>query len=404
MANPEKPSREQLFKEIESLNASSAINAQHLAEELRTHQIELEMQNRELRETQQKLELARDRYADLYDFAPVGYATLDRKGHIQEINLTGAALLGRERSFLVGKNFLNWVTRESLTVFFHHLEKVFTSSAKTIDEITLKTKGGGLRHISIASVAIDEAEKPCSCCRTVLLDITEAKEQERNLRKSQKLLRDLSAHHNQVREEERKRIAREIHDELGQKLTALQLETSMLAINFGDTHPQLSEKTQSILKLIDSTMEGVRAIASDLRPAVLDLGLTAAIEWQLEDFHKRTGISCELVDGHNIEVSSTCATAIFRILQEALTNIARHAQANKVKVTLKKARGFIAMKVEDDGIGITAADLKRAKKFGIAGIRERALMLGGKFKIQGKPGVGTVLSISIAIDLENNQT
>jgi PAS domain S-box-containing protein len=400
MANHETQSRAKLIEEIESLNATNTVDALHLAEELRTHQVELEMQNLELRETQHKLELTRDRYADLYDFAPVGYATLDLKGNIQEINLTGASQLGRERSFLVGKNFLNWVTQESLTVFFHHLEKTFSSPAKNIDEITLKVKGGGRRHISIASVAIDEETKPCSCCRTVMLDITEAKQQEQSLRQSKELLRELSAHHDTVREEERKRISREIHDELGQKLTALQLEASMLAINFGNTHPSLSEKTQSILKLIDSTMEGVRAIASDLRPAVLDLGLAAAIEWQLEDFQKRTGIVCHLSDGHSIIVAGSISTAIFRILQEALTNIARHAQATKVEVSLKKVRGIIVMKVKDNGIGITAADLKRVKKFGIAGIHERVLMLEGKFKIRGTPGTGTLLSISIPAQLE----
>jgi PAS domain S-box-containing protein len=367
-----------------------------LAHDLQVHQLELEMQNQEMREAQQRLEEARDRYADLYDFAPTGYVTLDARGRIREINLTGAALLGHERAELLGKPFSLWVARDSLPAFLRHLRDVSATQEKVVDEIDVRSASGDVRHISVTSVAMGSSDEQGRACRTALVDISKHQQSEEQLRQSRQLLRELSAHHDSVREEERKRIAREVHDELGQKLTALQLEASMLAVNFGKGNPRLSEKIRSLLKLIDSTMEGVRTIASDLRPAVLDLGLGAAIEWQLQDFEQRSGIRCELLLGDpEVTLDDRRATAIFRILQEALTNIARHANATRVMVTLAMEGGLVSLRVRDNGIGIADDSLKQAKKFGIPGIRERVLMLAGEVSIEGKPGSGTELSISI---------
>jgi len=391
-----------LIEQIEKLTRLEALRdageSLRLGHDLQVHQIELEMQNQELREAQQKLEQARDRYADLYDFAPTGYVTLDAKGRICEINLTGAALLGHERAELLGKPFSLWVARETLPAFLCHLRDVSATQEKVVGEIDIRCASGEVRHVSVASVAIGSVNDQDRACRTALIDITEHQQSEDQLKQSRELLRELSAHHESVREEERKRIAREVHDELGQKLTALQLEASMLAINFGKGNPRLSEKIRSLLKLIDSTMEAVRTIASDLRPAVLDLGLVAAIEWQLQDFEERSGIHCELVLGDpEVQLDDRRATAIFRILQEALTNVTRHANATEVKVTLMEEGGLVRLTVRDNGTGIVQDSLKQAKKFGISGIRERVLMLGGDVSIAGEPGTGTELSVSIAV-------
>jgi len=368
------------------------------AHDLQVHQIELEMQNQELREAQQKLEEARDRYADLYDFAPTGYVTLDANGRICEINLTGAALLGHERAELLGKPFSMWVARESLAVFFRHLQEVSATQDKLAADIGIRRASGEVRYVSVTSVAMAGGNEQGRACRTALVDITDHKASEDRLRQSRELLRELSAHHESVREEERKRIAREVHDELGQKLTALQLEASMLAINFGKGNPRLSQKTRSLLKLIDDTMEAVRTIASDLRPAVLDLGLVAAIEWQLQDFEQRSGIHCALALGDpEVQLDDRRATAIFRILQEALTNVARHANATEIKVALREEGGLVRLTVRDNGAGIAQDSLHKAKKFGISGIRERVLMLGGDVGIVGEPGLGTELSVAIPV-------
>ena len=393
---------EQIEKLTQQKELRTAGGVPHLAHDLQVHQLELEMQNQELREAQQGLEEARDRYADLYDFAPTGYVTLDAKGHIRDINLTGAALLGHERAELLGKPFSLWVARESMPVFLRHLRDVSATLEKVVDEIDIRSADGDVRHISVASVVMGRSGEQAGACRTALVDITKHQQSEEQLRQSRQLLRELSAHHDSVREDERKRIAREVHDELGQKLTALQLEASMLAVNFGKGNPVLSEKIRSLLKLIDSTMEVVRTIASDLRPAVLDLGLVAAIEWQLQDFEQRSGIRCQLLLGDSeVVLDDKRATAIFRILQEALTNIARHANASKVTVTLKTEGGLVLLRVRDNGMGIAEQSLKQAKKFGIPGIRERVLMLGGEVSIKGKPGGGTELFTSIPVAMDD---
>lgn len=251
-----------------------------------------------------------------------------------------------------------------------------------------------------ASVVRDESGQMLFL-QGVLIDITEGKQQEEELRQSRELLRQLGAHHESVREEERKRIAREIHDELGQKLTALQLEVSILNTLLDPAHPQLPRKVNSILNLIDTTIESVRTIAADLRPAVLDLGLVAAFEWQLQDFEERTGIACALeVREEEIILDDHRTTAIFRILQESLTNVARHAQATRVRIALHRENGVLSLRVEDNGIGIGHGSLKKKKSFGLSGIRERTRLMGGEFSIQGEPGAGTVVAISIPVDRE----
>lgn len=230
----------------------------------------------------------------------------------------------------------------------------------------------------------------------LLLDITEAKQKEQDLRQSREMLRQLAAHHESVREEERKRIAREIHDELGQQLTALQLEVSLLPILSGDVRPALTEKINSILRLIQDTMTTVRTIAAQLRPSVLDLGLADAIQWQVQEFQDRSGIACKLILGtEDITLDDSQDTAIFRILQESLTNIARHAQATEVNITLNLVNGVLSMKVEDNGIGISQSGRKKPNSFGLLGIKERTLLLGGAFTIDDAPGKGTVLTVSI---------
>lgn len=371
--------------------------AQHLLLELHTHHVELETQNQELRESQQRIEEARDRYSDLYDFAPVGYMSLDRQGCIQEINLAGAAMLGSEREEVIGKPLILWLREECHDVFYLHLRRVRASRDRVVDEVALRS-GDTRRHISMVSTAIEEGRGEGHACRTALVDITSLKEKERELTHSRQQLRELSAHLDLVREGERRHIAREIHDELGQKLMTLRFAVAML-----DTGPDtpvqgLSQIKASLLRQIDDTIEAVRAIASDLRPAVLDLGLAAAVEWQVQEFRRRTGIACALkMDDEEITLDNERATAIFRIVQESLTNIARHANAGKATLTMASIGGRLLIEIADDGIGLSDDALKKPRSFGIAGMRERLLPLHGTLEITARPGRGTKLKVSIPL-------
>jgi signal transduction histidine kinase/CHASE1-domain containing sensor protein len=224
----------------------------------------------------------------------------------------------------------------------------------------------------------------------------ELRASEAKLQMSNENLRRLAAHADNIKEGERKRIAREIHDDLGQNLLALRIEADMLAARTGDRHPRLHARAHSTLQQIDTTIKSVRQIINDLRPTVLDLGLNAAVDWQIADFRRRTGIDCELVENHrDIKVSDQCATALFRILQESLSNISRHARATRVRVELRIERDEISMTVGDNGVGLLASGRHKPGSFGLVGIEERINILGGAFSITSSPGAGTTVHVSV---------
>jgi PAS domain S-box-containing protein len=232
-------------------------------------------------------------------------------------------------------------------------------------------------------------------------DITDRKHAEEELRSSRERLRSLSAHLHTVREQERTSIAREIHDELGQILTALKMDISWLGTKYKDDE-LIFEKTKSMIKLIDSSIRTVKRISSDLRPVVLDdLGLLAAIEWQAEEFQKRTGIECEVhFEPEDIILDRAVSTTVFRIFQEAMTNVIRHAEATKVKVRVEEKDGQIVLGVEDNGKGITEEQKNDPQSFGLIGIRERVHFFGGEARIRGDRGEGTTLTITIPLEKE----
>ncbi|RZI42566.1 hypothetical protein EGT07_11220 [Herbaspirillum sp. HC18] len=218
------------------------------------------------------------------------------------------------------------------------------------------------------------------------------------LRQSQGELRQLAANQVRIKEVERKRIAREIHDELGQTLLALRLDVSALHNRTADSHPKLNERCTSMLGSIDSTIKSVRTIINDLRPAVLDLGLSAAIEWLVKEFRRRSGIACSMVmDDGGLDLGDEATTAVFRILQESLTNIQRHAQASAVEIELSTLGADFVMRISDDGIGFAPNCRKKANAFGLLGIDERARILGGQATIGNSPGGGTCLEVSIPL-------
>jgi two-component system sensor histidine kinase UhpB len=234
----------------------------------------------------------------------------------------------------------------------------------------------------------------------VIRDITEGKLAEQELRNSREQLRNLSAYLESVREEERTHIAREIHDELGQVMTALKMDLSWLGKRLAKDQEPLLEKTQSMSKLVDMTVKTVQRISAELRPGLLDdLGLIAAIEWQASEFRERTGIECKAaLDLDGINLNREQSTMFFRILQEALTNVVRHAQATKVEIGLTKRERKLLLKVRDNGKGITNSKVHEATSLGLIGIQERARRFHGKVKIKGVQDKGTILVVSMPLE------
>ena len=235
---------------------------------------------------------------------------------------------------------------------------------------------------------------------SIARDITERKQAEEKLQRTSKLLRELATHLQSIREEERTMISQEIHDELGQVLTALKIQISLLAKKLNKNQNSLKQKINSLADMIDSSVESVQKISSKLRPGILDeLGLIAAIEWQAEEFEKLTNIKFSLVlPKDEIKLERNKTTAIFRIFQEALTNIARHSEASKVTVSLLKHQSIIYLEIEDNGKGISQDQVKDFKSLGIHGMQERAMVFGGQVYIEGITGKGTMVRVEIPFD------
>jgi PAS domain S-box-containing protein len=229
-------------------------------------------------------------------------------------------------------------------------------------------------------------------------DVTSRRREEEELLRSQQQLRDLTVRLQTVREEERTRISREIHDELGQALTGLKLDLAWLVTRLKD-RPELLERARSVVTRIDGTMHAVRRIATELRPSLLDdLGVVAAVEWQAEEFERQTGIACSLaVRAAHLDIGDRLATTIFRILQEALTNVARHAAASQVTIELTIGSTDLTLEVRDDGRGISADEIAAPRSLGLVGIRERAIGCGGELVIARGTTRGTTLWVRIPL-------
>ena len=499
-----------------------------LLHELQVHQIELEMQNRQLSEAQQQLEESRDRYADLYDYAPVGYLTLDEEGIVLGINLTGAGMLGTERMNIIGKSFINFLTPASIHALIAHLRQTFSHPGNSITELLIKTREGKPHLVSLESMAVPGEQRTC---RTVLQDVTEQRRmaialqisrsaqdallnaipalvfyQDINLRylscsqvfadfvgrppeeivgktvdeifsastandlhevfaavletgaplygfehklsdsgdvshyfstvispfrdfqgqiiglvgvclditsiknaidennalivQNRKLTRNMFT----VQEEERRYLARELHDELGQWFTAIQAEAQVIC-NIAKHTPEIRDSALAISNSASAVHQVIRGMLRKLRPSLLDeLGLTESLrELQRQWCHSHPDIVCEFkLDDSLDSLGEERNITIYRLVQEALSNIASHAQAERVTVSLERNNagvdgGIILLHVEDDGAGFDANSIHAG--MGMLGMRERVIAAGGDFSINSAPGKGTKIFVWLPVDL-----
>jgi PAS domain S-box-containing protein len=529
--------KSQLISRIDQLQADAktnlAQNEMHLLHELQIHQIELEMQNRELREVQERLEEARDRYADLYDFAPMGYLTLEETGCILEINLTGAAMLGDERANLIDKPLSARLARNDGQLFFLYLNRVFRSAGSSNIVTEVKIRRGEAEHdIRLESAPMTGTAGQGRTCRMVMTDISEQKRttgalqqtlsaQEallntipakvffkdldlrytavsqgcadffdrpaaeilgktnfdllpheqadgfhqmdltvvltgkplRNMeqmvpdahgnptflstslapyfgpdgktaglvgisvdvtaireaeQRSQDLLRQnrlLTQRLFSLQESERRHLARELHDELGQWLTAIQAEAGAICTSSGaEMEPGIYASAQAIGNSATEVQGVIRRILRRLRPALLDeLGLADSLHELATQWCKHhPKIVCDLeLDGDFSGLGEPLTITLYRIVQEALTNIANHAQASHANVWLRRVPGEAAvpehllLTVQDNGKGLDPS--LPHKGLGMLGMRERVIASGGEFMSHSEPGEGVCIEIRLPV-------
>jgi PAS domain S-box-containing protein len=361
------------------------------------------------------------RYRTIVDTAQEGIWLVDAQGKTSYVNQRLADMLGYTAQELLGRSvfdFMQGDARSRAEQNFARQRQGGKEQKEQYDFHFRREDGSDLWTIVSSNSLLDDKGQFCGSLAMVA-DITDRKKSEQNLAMSHEQLRDLAARLESVQEQERTRIAREIHDELGQSLTALKIDLSCLdrsllepgntetgeAGPVSPTEPTLllRDRIKAMSQRLDSTIETVQEIATQLRPGVLDdLGLEAAIEWLSWDFQERTGIQCEFVchlpdresDGDE-ERGREVSTALFRIAQEALTNVTRHAEAGHVTIKLKQEDRDLTLQVEDNGRGIAQSEITNVKSLGLLGMRERARLLGGQLKIQGSEGQGTTVFVRI---------
>ena len=410
-----------------------------LVHELQVHQIELELQNEELKQARVEVEAALEKYTDLYDFAPAGYFSLDEAGVVRELNLTGASLLGVERSRLVNRRLAHFVAPASRPVYQSFLSRVFAGPAKQACEVALLKADGAAFWVDLRASSALSSRGAGKWCRLAVLDISprkQAEEAQRHVevlaaanrelkeeivrrqaveealkqseqrasqllaeaRQMQEQLRFLSHEILLAQEEERKQISRELHDDISQTLTGIHVHLAALTKDHEIHSMGLERKILRTQQLVEQSVEIVHRFARELRPTMLDdLGLVPALHAYMKEFTQRTGLHIHFTTFSYTKtklLDNIQRTALYRVAQEALKNVARHAQASQIEVSLLKVPGALRMEIHDNGKSFEADRVlldKRNKRLGLLGMRERMAMVGGTLKVTSAPGRGTTI-------------
>jgi signal transduction histidine kinase len=394
-----------------------------LLHELQVHQLELEMQNAELRQARDELELALDNYTDLYDFAPSGYFTFASTGAILQANLTGATLVGIERSRLLGQSFGLLISAGFRQAFSTFLEHVFAGQTKQAGDFELACKGQPLRFVNIQAQCLLHGQE----CRAAVVDITARKvaeaarsrlevvtasnrklEQEiirrkaleQALKTSEQQLRQLSHEILLAQEKERKRISRELHDTVLQTLVGINVHLTSLTPKPADNPQILQRKIKETQRLVEKSLAMVHRFAVELRPTVLDdLGLIPALHTFMKDFMKRTGVRARLTAYAAVnQLPLEQSAVLYRVALEALNNVGIHAQASTAEVQIKKLPDWICLTIKDNGKSFDVKSVLHTKgngRLGLLGMKERLQMVGGKFSVKSTPGRGTTVTARI---------
>lgn len=349
---------------------------------------------RERRAIEDHLRQSEERFRLAFEEAPMGVCMIGLDGRLLRVNRAMSAMFGYGADELVGVHFSQVTHPQDLPGSEERYQRVLAGTLPGFEiEKRYVSKAGQIIWAFVRVNLIRGLERQPLYFLGHILDITARKQAEERLRQTGERMRALAARIETVREEERTQIAREIHDNLGQTLTSLKLDLAWLAGRLQADQAALRARAAEMASLLDGAVDTVRRVSSDLRPGVLDdLGLAEAVEWQAQEFERRTGLPCVCHCTRGVDaLAPRPATALFRILQEALTNIIRHAHASRVSVRLFRERGLAVLEVADNGRGITKEELSRPGSLGLLSMRERAFAFGGEVRIQGRKGRGTTV-------------
>ena len=355
------------------------------AEALQEAKEELSRYSRDL---ERQVKKRTEEIAGILKYTPAVIYIKDRDGRYVLVNSRYEELFGIGNEEIRGQTDYDVLPRKVADQFWSH-DCQALDQGRPAQMTELISQDDGLHtYLSIKFPVYDETGAPSGVCG-IATDITE-------LKKAQDQLRRLSGSIMAAQEKERSAIARGLHDELGQVLTAFRLDTVWLEERLRHTDPPAAQRALAMSALIDQTIDEVRSIALRLRPGILDdLGLVDALEWYAADFERRTGIACAFKRDEIPPIGNELATAAYRIAQEALTNVARHADADQAVLALSVHEGVLTLSVRDDGRGFNLRDLSESKGLGVAGMRERAVLIGGILEVKSTPGQGTEITFTL---------
>ena len=379
---------------VRSLAVSIDVTERKLAEEaLKRAKEELSLYTRDL---ERQVRKRTSEITSILKYTPSVVYIKDRQGRYVLVNSRFEKLFGVNNSEISGKTDYDILPKAVADQFRHNDLKVLSEKSSSQVEEQVPQNDGIHTYLSVKFPVYDEMGSVSGVCG-ISTDVTV-------LKKAQNQLRRLSASIMESQEKERSAIARELHDELGQVLTALRMDSVWFLERLKASDPEAAERALTMRNLIDETIEAVRSMAVRLRPGVLDtLGLVDALEWYTTDFERRTEITCVFECRNVPGIKGTLATATYRIAQEALTNVARHAGASHVKVALQKRDGLLTLTVVDNGVGFNPAKLSESDGLGVAGMRERAGLVGGVLEVLSQPDNGTRVSFKVPIDDRNGR-
>jgi PAS domain S-box-containing protein len=353
----------------------------------------------ELRRTEVLLQESLSNWYSLVQNAPDTILTVDKEGRILFVN---KPLWGYSAAGIKNTAILNLIPDTERQKVQRCLDHTFRFKKRMVCELT-GVDGDDDRWYQFTfgsphGLNLNGATVMTATTTLIIHEISESKHTEASLRTSGEQMRDFAARLEAVREEERTRVAREIHDELGQSLTALKMDLSWLQTK-SRTAAETRKKLQVCIKQVDDTIESVRRISAELRPSILDnLGVIPAIEWQVSQFRARTGIRASFSsNAEDLHLSMEVSIALFRVVQEGLTNVMRHAHASRVQVNLTASEEKIRISIEDNGVGMSRTREKHLKSLGIVGMKERISRIGGDFSCSSEIGKGTRLDIEVPV-------
>jgi PAS domain S-box-containing protein len=350
----------------------------------------------DLKKAAQEIVKARELADRLIDSLPGVFYFYDSNRKFIRWNKLFETVTGYSGQEIENMHPLQFFTEEEKDYMDKSIEAVFTDGISDAQAMLVAKSGHRIPYY-FKAVLLNYDGK--ACLLGTGIDITERIKAEEKLQESLQEIRQLTDYIQNIREEERSHMAREIHDELGQQLTVLKMDVSWLNKRIGHSDDPIRQKLKSLTEMLDGTVKTVRRISAELRPSLLDdLGLIAAIDWHLKEFEKRSGVETEFEEPSlDLAVPDTVKTGLYRIFQESLTNVARHADSHKVKVSLHQDNQHLVLSIADDGIGFEKQTTKDKRTWGILGMKERTEMMGGTYEISSQPGKGTVVIVSVPV-------